>query len=404
MDGFFPAALARGLKAAGEAAAAREWGAYLVGGAVRDMLLERSCMDVDISVEGDAIAVAHDISGGLRVVAHPRFGTATLKGNGWSLDLATTRQESYPHPGALPTVSTGSLTQDLFRRDFTINAMAIDLSPGHWGELMDPYGGRDDLSRRLLRVLHPMSFVDDATRILRGLRYQGRFGFAMEARTLDLLRRDLAHLSGISGHRLRRELEHILREEAPEALLRLAVEEGVMPYLALPLSGDSAWAEAFARARAAGHPSPTLYLCLLAYRLTPEQAGALSERLSLPRVWARAVLDTVCLRVHPPTPSQSPSQLTPYLEGFSPAAVAASALMAPSPLAESLNLFMRRWRYVKPALGGNDLRRLGVAPGPAMGELLHRLRAARLDGEVKSRPQEEELVRRWLQGGEPPTP
>ncbi|MEE9202995.1 MAG: CCA tRNA nucleotidyltransferase [Dehalococcoidia bacterium] len=398
MAAFFPAALAQAVKAAGEAAAARGWGAYLVGGAVRDMLLERPCMDVDLSVEGDAIAVAHDIAGGLRVVAHPRFGTATLKGEGWDLDLATARQESYPHPGALPVVSPGPIAQDLLRRDFTINAMAIDLSPGCWGELVDPYGGQEDISRRLLRVLHPMSFVDDATRFLRGLRYQGRFGFTMEARTLDLLRRDRAHLRGISGHRLRRELEVILREDVPERALRLAVGEGVLPYLALPLSEDSEWEEAFARARGPGRPSPAHYLCLLAYHLTPGQVEALVERLSLPRAWARAVRDTVKLCQSPPSASQPPSQLTPHLEGFSSTAVAAHAVMAPESLARSLRLFLRRWRYVKPALSGNDLRRLGVAPGPQMGGLLHRLRAARLDGEVKDRTQEEALVRRWLEG------
>ncbi len=276
--------------------------------------------------------------------------------------------------------------------------MAIDLSPGRWGELLDPYGGQDDLSRGLVRVLHPMSFVDDATRILRGLRYQGRFGFAMEAQTLELLRRDRAHLQGISGHRLRRELERILREEAPERALRLAMEEGVLPYLALPLSGDGWLEEAFARARGSGHPSPALYLCLLAYRLTPEQVESLSERLCLPRGLARGVRDTVKLRQATPSASQLPSQLTPYLEGFSHTAVAAHALMAPEPLAQKLSLFLRRWRYVKSALDGSDLRRLGVAPGPQMGKLLQRLRAARLDGDVKGRKDEEDLVRRWLEG------
>lgn len=398
MNSFFPEALSQMLKGAGVAAAGRGWAAYLVGGAVRDMLLGRPCLDVDIAVEGEAIAVAQAIAGGRRVVGHTRFGTATVKGEGWSLDLASTRQESYPHPGALPAVSPGTITQDLFRRDFTVNAMAIDLSPRRRGEMVDPYGGGDDLRRRLLRVLHPMSFVDDATRILRGLRYQGRFGFTMEDQTLSLLRRDLPYLEGISGHRLRQELERILREEVPQKALRLAGEAGVLPYLALPLAWDDYLEAAFARAPSPGHPSPALYLSLLAYRLTPEQAETLVERLALPRGLARAVGDTVRLRLEPPSPTLPPSELTPYLEEFSPTAVAAHSLVAPEPLAQAMERFLRRWRYVKPALNGNDLQRLGVAPGPEMGRLLQLLRSARLDGQVCSRQQEEELVRGWLKG------
>ncbi len=172
----------------------------------------------------------------------------------------------------------------------------------------------------------------------------------------------------------------------------------MLPYLALPLSGDGWLEEAFARARGSSHPSTALYLCLLAYHLTPEQVESLSERLCLPRGLARAVRDTVKLRQATPPASQPPSQLTPYLEGFSHTAVAAHALMAVEPLARSLSLFLRRWRDVKPALDGNDLRRLGVAPGPQMGKLLQRLRSARLDGVVRGRKDEEEMVRRWLEG------
>jgi tRNA nucleotidyltransferase (CCA-adding enzyme) len=403
MDGFFPPALAQTLSAAGEAASARGWAAYLVGGAVRDMLLGRVCLDVDIAIEGEAITVANAISDGLRVVRHPRFGTATVKGKGWSLDLATSRRESYPHPGSLPVVFPAPIAEDLSRRDFTINALAVALSPPNRGEMVEPHQGRDDLSQGLLRVLHDNSFVDDPTRILRGLRYQARFGFRMEGHTLELLRRDNCHLKGISGHRLHQELDRILKEEVPEQALSLAIEEGVLNYLATPLNNKGWIDRAFARARSWGRTTPPLDLCLLAYHLSQDQAGALAERLSLPRTQAQAVMDTVRLRLDPPDASLPPSLLTAYLERFSSTAVATYTTLAGPPLSERLGLFLRCWRYVKPALGGNDIISLGVPSGPRMGEFLRRLRAARLDGEVRGRRQEEALVRRWVGEARPPT-
>jgi len=403
MDGFFLPALAQALRAAGEAAAAQDWTAYLVGGAVRDMLLGQPCQDVDIAIEGEAITVALGIPGSLKVVRHPRFGTATVRGERWSLDLATSRRESYPHPGSLPVVSSALIGEDLFRRDFTINAMAVALSPGRRGELVDPYHGRGDLTQGLLRVLHDNSFVDDPTRILRGLRYQARFGFRMEEHTLEFLRRDKNHLEGISGHRLLQEMERILKEEAPERALSLAIEQGVLHHMALPLEDGDWISQAFSGARALGRTSPSIYLCLLAYHLMPEQAGALAERLSLPRTQAQAVVDTVRLRLAPPEASLPPSLLTAYLESFSPTAVAAHAVVTEPPLSDRLSLWLRRWRYVKPSLDGNDLMTLRMPSGPRMGELLRRLRAARLDGEVRGRHQEEEMVRRWLEEARPPT-
>ena len=158
---------------------------YLVGGVVRDLLLGYPNFDLDLVVEGDAVKLAQHVTetGQARLLAHKRFGTAKLRYDDFILDLATARKETYARPGALPTVTPGTLTDDLIRRDFSINAMAVSLATDDYGELVDPHRGKSDLEHRLIRVLHSRSFSDDATRILRGVRYEQRFSFDFEAHT-----------------------------------------------------------------------------------------------------------------------------------------------------------------------------------------------------------------------------
>ena len=181
----------------------------------------------------------------------------------------------------------GSINDDLSRRDFTINAMAVELNPGHFGELLDLYGGRDDLEHKLIRVLHEKSFIDDATRIWRALRYEQRLDFQMEPATLKLLKRDIAMLDTISGDRIRHELELVLKEELPEKVLRRADELGVLAKLHPSLKGDGWLAEKFAQARELSLPdSPpvALYLSLLAYRLTADEIEQLISYLKITQI------------------------------------------------------------------------------------------------------------------------
>ncbi|MBI4299995.1 MAG: CCA tRNA nucleotidyltransferase, partial [Chloroflexi bacterium] len=196
------------LVAAREAAEELGFGLYLVGGALRDLLLGRSGPDMDLVVEGDALRLAEALAAklGARAIFHRRFGTAKLHKGSLVMDLATARAESYAHPGALPTVRPGALKDDLFRRDFTINAMALGIAGDAAGAIVDPFDSRQDLAARLVRILHPQSFIDDATRIWRAVRYEQRLGFHIEAETERLLRRDVGMLKTISGPRLRREL------------------------------------------------------------------------------------------------------------------------------------------------------------------------------------------------------
>ena len=203
-------------------------GVYLVGGSVRDILLGEPNFDVDVVVEGDAIALARALAEELdgRVRAHKQFGTAVvLYGEDERVDVVTARSESYHAPAVLPTVEPGSIDDDLHRRDFTINAMAVSLKGENLGQLVDPFGGRDDLEAGRIRILHDRSFVDDPTRILRAIRYEDRYGFRMDDETVRLAREciETGHVGDLSGARLRDELEALLEEgDVSHAIPRLA--------------------------------------------------------------------------------------------------------------------------------------------------------------------------------------
>ncbi|GAI02275.1 unnamed protein product, partial [marine sediment metagenome] len=219
-----------------------------------------------------------------KIITHPRFNTAKLQWRKWSVDLATARSETYAKPGALPSVKPGSLENDLSRRDFTINTMAVHLGPSHYGELIDLYGGIYDLEHKFIRILHEKSFTDDATRIWRGLRYEQRLDFYLEETTLKLLKRDIPMLDTISGDRIRHEVELVFKEELPEKILRRADELKVLPKLHPSLKGNGWLAKRFQQARELSHPNlpPVgLYLALLAYCLTDEENEQLISRLRL---------------------------------------------------------------------------------------------------------------------------
>jgi len=401
-----PAELVSFMQAAGNIAAYQGQKLYLVGGVVRDLLLGQGNFDLDLVVEGDASGLAQQLANITqgKITTHPRFNTAKVRWDKWSIDLATARSETYDRPGALPRVAPGSLADDLFRRDFTINAMAVQLNPGGYGQLIDRYGGRDDLEKKLIRVLHEESFTDDATRIWRGLRYEQRLDFQLEPGTSKLLKRDINMLDNISGDRIRHELELVLKEKYPEKVLRRVEELKVLAKVHPALKGSGWMTEKFRQARqatASGSPPVGLYLALLAYRLTDEETQQLISRLRLPKQLGQTLLDTSNIRSKIKSlasPKISPSGIYSILRGYSVAALTANVLASDSPVAsQNIQLFLSKLRYIKPALTGDDLTRMGVVAGPQIREVLTLLHEARLDGTVSSRQGEEELVERWLE-------
>jgi tRNA nucleotidyltransferase (CCA-adding enzyme) len=328
------------IREAGEAAERDQQRLYLVGGVVRDLLLERRNLDLDLVVEGDAIKLAQEIAGGrsAKVTAHPRFGTATLRWSDRSVDFATARAETYARPGALPAVRPGTIKDDLSRRDFTINAMAVELNPRRFGDLVDPHGGRQDIDKKLVRVLHDRSFIDDATRVWRALRYEQRLDFHLERATLALLKRGTVYLDTVSGDRIRHELERVLKEERPEKVLRRADELGALARMLPSLKCDDWLMETFTLARERTlpetFPPPELYLTLLCYRLSPEENEKLISYLRLPKTAAQALREALALKARISELSAQglpPGQIYGLVHDFGMTALTAASLPAPPP-------------------------------------------------------------------------
>ena len=372
---------------------------YLVGGAVRDLLMDKPVVDLDITVERDASTVAHALAAKLsgRVVSRSQFGTFKVEMAGESVDVVTSRRETYRRPGALPTVSPSSIDDDLKRRDFTINAMALRLAPGSV-DILDPCKGQDDIRSRTIRVLHNDSFRDDATRMLRAVRYEQRLGFRLSRETEALLTSDASYLDTISGDRLRREMSFIFKEEkAPEILLR-AARLGLLAalYQHLPLEEEL---ERRLSAMPASAPTGNTrsYLALLAAAMSEPEAEGFIQRLKMPPSEAKAVRDAV--KAGPLVASldsnASPSRIVAALQGLDPHALRVAALLSGDEASSGLALrYLNEWRHVKPRLNGRDLARLGIPQGPRVGLLLERLRNARIEGEISTREEEKAFVRR----------
>jgi tRNA nucleotidyltransferase (CCA-adding enzyme) len=393
------------LKTTGQIAHKRQQRSYLVGGMVRDLLLERENLDLDIVVEGDAIKLAREITAEKQadITEHKRFGTAKIRWNGREIDFVTARAETYARPGALPTVRPGTIHDDLARRDFTINAMAVELSPRRFGELIDPHDGRHDIENSLIRVLHERSFIDDATRIWRAIRYEQRLDFHLELATQELLKQSTAWLRTISGDRIRHELDLVLREEQPEKTLFRADELGALTEIHAALKGDIWLMETFALAyehALPDPPSPPLYLALLAYRLNAAQIEQLISYLRLPKTTAKILRDTIGIKTKieeltmqgPP-----PSHIYRLLHGYSTTALTANLLATDDEATEEhIELYLNVLRYIRPSLKGEDIKKLGVKSGPKISEAIDMLQEAKLDGKVSTRREEEEMVRKMF--------
>jgi len=404
--------------------------AYLVGGFVRDLLLERPSLDFDIVVEGDAIALANALSRkyGGRVTTHARFGTAK-----WyvadsqlqpkdppqpasplppTLDLITARTEFYTHPTALPTVERGSIKLDLHRRDFTINTLALRLDGRHYGDLYDYWGGLNDLRQGLVRVLHSLSFVDDPTRMLRAVRFEQRFDFRIEERTLQLLSEALPLINRVSGDRLRHELSHILDEPRTCQMVARLHALGVLSSIHPDLSWDD-WLHARLEALPTENPPPEwpalteqgwrqsrreLAYALWVLRLSPERAAAVLQRLKIPRATADRILAAIdLLKQLPVLVDASPSAVTACLDSFHPLVVFIVYHAALHPGAqEPLRQYLTCWRKIQPTINGAALRARGLPPGRLYGQILTALRNAWLDGVITTPEQEAALLENLL--------
>jgi tRNA nucleotidyltransferase (CCA-adding enzyme) len=329
--------------------------AYLVGGVVRDLLLGREVADLDVAIEGSAEALT-DLPG-FSLEREGLFLTGRLEEGNAKIDIAQTRAERYPAPGALPEVRPASITEDLARRDFTVNAMAFPLSGDR--QLLDPHGGLDDLRAGVLRVLHDGSFIDDPTRALRAARYAARFGFDLEPETVRLLRR--ADLSTVSEDRIDNELRRIATEDDPAAALRLIAGWDVMPSL------DPQAPERVAEVtRLASAPPWSEWV-------DRELAVMLAIVRPLPQIRELAAA----------TPER-PSEAARLAAAWDPAQL----LVARAIGAEWLDRYAAEWRHVGLEITGADLLAEGVPEGPGVGRGLEAALSGKLDGEISGRDEE----------------
>jgi tRNA nucleotidyltransferase (CCA-adding enzyme) len=368
--------------------------AYLVGGAVRDLLRGERSVDLDVAVEGDATAVAREVAerlGGDPIV-HERFGTATVRAPAVTVDLATTRRERYEEPGALPVVEPASLADDLARRDFTVNATAVSLSGDQLGRLHDPHGGSADLDAGRIRILHDGSFVDDPTRLLRAVRYEARLGFRMDDDTEDRARAAIGDgaLATVSGHRIRDELMDLLGEvEVARAVARLG-DLGLDGALHPALAADAELVASTALACLETGADRALASLAALVSADPDGLEPFVHDLGLGRSDRHRVLRAArqAPKLLPAlsVPDLPPSAVHALLRCEPPETLAlALALSAPP---EPVLRFMADLHGVHLEITGNDLIEAGVPSGPAVGRALDETLRRKLDGEVSGRDDE----------------
>jgi tRNA nucleotidyltransferase (CCA-adding enzyme) len=397
-------------------------GVYLVGGAVRDVLLGEQSLDLDLMIEGDALAFARDLAKefGARCHPHEKFQTAVVKGtdaqgNEVRIDVAAARTEFYVAPGALPEVERSTLRHDLARRDFTINAMAASLKAEDLGSTYDFFGGYRDVQGKTVRVLHNLSFVEDPTRLLRAIRYEARLGFRMDGHTLSLARGSIeTRLVGdLSSARLRDELLDILAEEhvvaALERIAELGVDTAMHPRLdagpetiaLIERAGNLMSAPPFDAANAT-----LVRLACLCRRMLADEVYAWLEKLRVRRSDQDVI--AACVTVAPllterlsSEPSPAPSQLLEML-GARPIEVLLMAILAsaePEPVESPVRQYLERVRGVSLEISGDDLRKEGVAESPAIGDALKQTLALKLDGLLSGRDEELEAALRLAREG-----
>lgn len=389
--------------------------AYLVGGFVRDLLLGFKNLDLDIVIEGDGIKFAEDFIKPLcgKITVHKHFGTATvLLPSGLKIDFSSARKEIYPKPAHLPVVSPGSLKDDLFRRDFTINAMAIDLSDGR---IIDYFNGRDDLRNKKIRVLHDLSFKDDPTRILRCIRFEQRFGFKPEAKTLKLLLEavKLKMLVKVQPHRTRDDLILILKESKPvNNIIRIKqlVGFGFIHSKLRLLAKDLAYLRSLEKEigwfnknypQRRGLDTWLIYFIGLVDPLSPGAVRAIFDKFALRKGEEKRILGlkqvTSKFISDLSRPGIEPARIFSLLNPLSyETIIALRAKYNNQVLKKHIADFLEVYNGICILVSGEDLHCLGLSPGPRYQEIFTMVLNAKLNGKVKTKEEELLLIKELL--------
>jgi tRNA nucleotidyltransferase (CCA-adding enzyme) len=382
---------------------------FIVGGSVRDILLGRRLNDFDLTTEGNAITLARSLASrhGGTVTAHTKFGTAkwflpnNMKTDQDALDLISARSEIYKYPAALPTVKLGSLREDLRRRDFTMNALAVRLDGPHFGELRDDLNGMDDLQKGIIRVLHPRSFIEDPTRMYRAVRYEKRYQFKIAEDTLALIPEARSLVEKLSGQRIRHELDLILAEpNAVSMLARLDELDLLAPiHPALSNFNRSNLATLKSDDQALQDRQSRWILWLM--HLNDQEIVSVNRRLHFTADLLKNLRSASLLTANQTAVvGLGPSQCVEMLEDYSLRAIeTVYQILADEEIRSKFSKYLFEWKYVKPKTTGHDLKERGIPPGPRYAEILRRLRAAWLDGEVRTAKEELIMLDKLIRNG-----
>jgi tRNA nucleotidyltransferase (CCA-adding enzyme) len=375
---------------------------YVVGGFVRDLLIGRENLDIDIVVEGDAVDVAYQLAEvwESKVQVHYQFKTATItRLDGLKLDFVSARNETYPSPGALPSVEYGTITEDLRRRDFSINALAVQLQPDAFGELIDCTDGLQDLRAGRIRVLHAQSFIDDPTRIFRAIRYEARYNFQIDEsdrqQILDTI--DQGVLDFISGQRIRNEIDHILLEEvAPQMIKRMDEFDlfgTIHPTWKISPNFDVLWTTAgqaikWASTSLPNDPINTRAIFWMTLLTAVDSIETISSRLELENELCTKLSAVTQLEhdLHTLSVSSKPSEvyqrLSPY--PLEPIVFVLAQPNQPAWRVDKMSNYLTHLRSVQPLVTGDDLIQQGLKPSRVFSDLLWKAFAAQLDGKVST--------------------
>lgn len=408
----FPHEISAMLRVAGETADHCGFNAYLVGGSVRDLLRGQENLDIDIVIEGEGIKFAKELGLRLdaRVRTHERFGTAQVLAKTLKLDIATARTEYYESPAVLPTIETSSIKKDLYRRDFTINALAVKLNQKDFGLLIDFFGGQRDLREKTIRVLHNLSFIEDPTRAFRAIRFSERFGFKLSKHTENLIKAALRMnlFDRLSGSRLYEELLLTFEETEPVKAVKRLSENGLLKVIHPSLVFDHEMENRFQTVHDTlswfnllflqeKPDKAALYLMTLLSGLAEDERETALDRLSAPVKTKekhsrsiRKARDLIRL-----LPLQDNAKIYRAVSSLDIEAILfAMALTPDNTKKRELSHYLLDLRNIKPLLSGDDLKKMGLIPGPFYSDILRALLEEKLKGGVKTREDEEEFIKK----------
>jgi tRNA nucleotidyltransferase (CCA-adding enzyme) len=406
------------LKKLGEAADKFSFGAYIVGGFVRDLLLYRNNEDIDVVIEGDGIAFAKKFAQevGARIHSYEKFGTAVIIfPDNFKLDVASARLEYYRFPAAMPTVKMSSIKLDLFRRDFTINTLAIQLNTDKFGTLIDFFSAQKDLKEKVIRVLHNLSFVEDPTRVFRAIRFEQRFGFSIGKLTLGLIENavKMEFFKRLSGRRVFTELKQILEEDNPVFALTRLDDFNLLQVIHPSIRLDDGMISKFKSAKKVISWHDLLFLdevyskwIVYLLVLLNNFERAVSEEICNRFELAQRYKKTICLDrfkayqcMHDLENQRTIKNSTLYklLSGFKIELILyMMAITRSQKIKKAISYYVTHLRDVKISLKGRDLQKLGLQPGPIYREIFIAVHDAKLNHLVKSRRDEIDFVKAYL--------